>query len=307
MLTVFVDRTPEMREIMERAGLPPVTGMRIHEGDPDTATLAAIATEAECLIVDHTIIPAALIETAPRLKGIVFLGTGASTYIDLAAAERRGIPVATIRGYGDQAVAEHAIALMFAAARRIAAMDRGIRGGIWHPTGGIQLAGRKVTVVGLGGIGTAFARMAHGLGMTIAGWNRTPQPKSPFFEADLDTALTGADVVAVHLALNDGTRHLIDARRLALPKRGFLLINTARAAIVDQEAMRAALDDGQIGHAGLDVFSREPLPADDPLTSRSDVTLTAHAAFMTDEAHLVLWQRALEQAARIAAGRGIAP
>lgn len=301
MQTVFVDRTPEMREIMERAGLPPVTGMRIHEGDPDAAALRAIAAEAECLIVDHTIIPAELIETAPKLRGIVFLGTGASTYIDLAAAERRCIPVATIRGYGDQAVAEHAIALMFAAARRIATMDRGIRGGTWYPTGGIQLAGRKVAVIGLGGIGTAFAAMARGLGMAVAGWNRTPRPASPFFAADLDAALTGADVVSVHLGLNDGTRHLLDARRLGLPNRGFLLVNTARADIVDQEAMRAALDAGQIGHAGLDVFSQEPLPPDDPLLGRDDVTLTSHAAFMTDEAHLVLWRRALEEAALIEA------
>jgi len=156
----------------------------------------------------------------------------------------------------------------------------------------MQLGGRKVAVVGLGGIGTTFARMANAVGMKVAGWNRSARDV-PFFEKDLDAALSGSDVVSIHLSLNSETEGLLDARRLAMPKKGFLLVNTARSQIVAQSALADALDSGQVGHAALDVFEDEPLPRKHPLKARQSVTLTAHAAYMTDDAYVELWKRSV--------------
>jgi D-3-phosphoglycerate dehydrogenase len=238
---------------------------------------------------------AALLEACPSLKAIVFLGTGAASYIDLAAAARLGIRVRAYGGYGDQSVAEHAIALMFAAGRGIARMDREIRAGRWEPLNGIEFAGKTLGVVGTGGIGKAMARLGAGLGMRVLAWNRSGVPDDlPCQAVALDDLLAQADVVSIHLTLNEGTRGFIDRRRLGLLKPGAILINTARGAILDEAALVEALQEGQIGHAGLDVFALEPLAADHPLARLPNVTLTAHAAFATREASERLLRMALE-------------
>src|SRR5690606_16392105 len=150
-------------------------------------------------------VPASVLDACPSVRAIVFMGTGAGTYIDLDDAARRGITVRTTPGYGDRAVAEHAMALMFAAARRIACADYEIRQGLWRPSGGLQLQGLKLAVVGMGGIGTCMADLALAIGMRVSGWNRTPRDHGAFV-ADLDEALTNADVVSLHLALNAHTK-----------------------------------------------------------------------------------------------------
>ena len=292
MRTIFVDCTPELRHVITARHLPVPDDVRIHVGSPTQDALAALLSEAEIALVEHSVIPPAVIDRCPNLKGIVFMGTGAGTYIDLEDAARRNLPVLTTPGYGDRAVAEHALALLFSAARGIAAMDRAIRAGLWRPTGGLQLQGRKVAVLGLGGIGTAFADMATALGMRVAAWNRTPRAH-PAFVPDLDEALRDADAVSLHLGLNAGTAGLLDARRLGLPRAGFILVNTARAALVDEAAMRDALASGRMGHAALDVFPQEPLPAGSPYATLENATLTAHAAYMTEAAYEELWHRTL--------------
>jgi D-3-phosphoglycerate dehydrogenase len=237
----------------------------------------------------------ALLAACPKLKAIVFLGTGAASYIDLAAAERLGIRVRAYGGYGDQSVAEHAIALMFAAARKLAGMDRAIRAGHWEPLNGIELAGKTLGVIGTGGIGKAMVRLGAGLGMAVIAWNRSGVPEDlPCRAVELDDLLRTADVISLHLVLNHQTQGLIDARRIGLIKPGAIFINTARGAIVDEAALVAALQARRIGHAGLDVFTSEPLPAGHPLTSLDNVTLTAHAAFATREASERLLRMALE-------------
>jgi D-3-phosphoglycerate dehydrogenase len=238
---------------------------------------------------------ATLLAGCPSLRCIVFLGTGAASFIDLAAAERLGIRVRTYGGYGDQSVAEHAVALMFAAGRGIARMDREIRAGQFEPVSGIEFAGRRLGVVGTGGIGKAMVRLGAGLGMRVLAWNRSGVPDGlPAQAMELDHLLPQADVVSIHLTLNEGTRGLIDRRRLGLLKPGAIFINTARGAIVDEEALIEALQAQRIGHAGLDVFTTEPLPPGHPLTQLPNVTLTAHAAFATREASERLLRTALE-------------
>jgi D-3-phosphoglycerate dehydrogenase len=150
-------------------------------------------------------------------------------------------------------------------------------------------------VVGTGGIGKTMVRLGAGLGMNVIAANRSGVPDDlPCREVELDTLLAEADVVSLHLVLNEGTRGMIDRRRIGLMRPSAILINTARGAILDEAALVDALREGRIAHAGLDVFADEPLPADHPLTALDNVTLTAHAAFMTREASERLLRMALE-------------
>src|SRR5262249_22501564 len=230
-------------------------------------------------IDDHSYMPTELIAQCASLKHIVFLGTGAASYMDVAALGRLGVAVHTIKGYGDTAVAQHAIALMLAAARDMARMDRAVRHGTWQPLEGVQLTGKTLGIIGLGGIGREVARLAHGMGMEVIAWNRTPRPVAGVRLVDLDTLLATADVISLHLALSGETQGFLDRARLERIKRGAILVNTARGALVDETALAEALQNGALHHAGLDVFHAEPLASTHPLARLDNVTLTAHAAF----------------------------
>ena len=164
----------------------------------------------------------------------------------------------------------------------------------------MQLNGKTLGLIGLGGIGGEMARIARGIGMEVIGWNRSPRPQAGVPLVQLDELLGRADVISLHLALNDETRGFLDARRLARAKRGVILVNTARAALVDEAALLAALASGHVRHAGLDVFHAEPLKMDHPLARMDNVTLTSHAAFRTLEASETLMRRAIDIVGRLA-------
>ena len=248
---------------------------------------------------DHSYMPTEQVSRCKQLKHIVFLGTGAASYMNVAELKDHGVTVHTIKGYGDTAVAEHSIALLFACARDIARMDREVRGGIWTPQEGVQLLGKTLGVIGLGGIGREVARIAKGMGMEVIAYNRTRRPGVPL--VDIATLLARADVVSLHLTLGDETRGFLSAERIARMKPGAILVNTARGALVDEAALLAALQSGHIRHAGLDVFHAEPLKADHPLAAMPNVTLTSHAAFRTLEASMTLLRRAIDIVKRIKA------
>jgi D-3-phosphoglycerate dehydrogenase len=173
-------------------------------------------------------------------------------------------------------------------------MDRAVRAGTWGPLEGTQLQGKTLGVIGLGGIGCEVAKIARGIGMEVIAWNRTPRPHVPAPLVTFDTLLAGSDIISLNLALNDETRGLIDGARVARMKRGVILINTARGALVDEAALIAALRSGQIGQAGLDVFHAEPLARDHVLAGLENVTLSSHAAFRTLEASMTLMRRAID-------------
>ena len=207
-----------------------------------------------------------------------------------------------IKGYGDTAVAECAIALMWEAARGLAQMDREMRAGNWLRDDAMQLTGKTLGLIGFGGIAAEVARIALGSGMRVIAWNRTPK-KHPGCEfVDLDELLAESDVISLHLLLNDETRGFVSRACIEAMKPGVILVNTARGAIVDEQAMIDALKSGHIRHAGLDVFNIEPLPADHPLTKLPNVTLSAHSAFRTPEASENLMRAAWEHCRRIAKG-----
>ena len=259
------------------------------------------------IINDHTYMPEDVLAACRALKVIVFMGTGASSYIDVAAAEKLGIEVRTIKGYGDVTVAEHALALMFDCGRRTARMDRALRKGSWHTLDGVEFAGKTLGVVGTGGVGREMVRLGTGIGMEVIAWNRSGVPAElPCREADtLDLLLAEAHVVSLHLGLNDETKGIVDARRLALLRPDAMLINTARGAVVDEPALIDVMRAGKIRAAGLDVFADEPIGADHPLAALENVTLTPHAAFMTAEASYRLMRMALEQMRDALEGLGL--
>ena len=295
MKATFIDCPPFLHELYRGEIAEIVPDLAINVGSPSANEAIRLLEGSAFALNDHTMMDRALLEACPSLKCIVFLGTGAASYIDLGAAERLGIRVRTYGGYGDQSVAEHALALMLAAGRGIVRMDRDIRAGRFEPVNGIEFAGKSLGVVGTGGIGKVMARLGAALGMRVLAWNRSGVPDDlPARATELDDLLAQADVVSIHLSLNEGTRGLIDRRRLGLLKPGAILINTARGAIVDEAALIEALQDGRIAHAGLDVFTTEPLAADHPLARLPNVTLTAHAAFATREASERLLRTALE-------------
>jgi D-3-phosphoglycerate dehydrogenase len=282
---VFVDANESLAVIFERLAGPDDPPVRIHR-DPDVASaqLPAVLDGAEIAIVDHTALPTDIARKCAGLKHVVFLGTGARSYMNPEELAELGIAVHLIRGYGDTAVAECAIALMWAAARGLAQMDREMRAGNWLRDDGMQLTGKTLGLIGFGGIAREVARIALGSGMRVIAWNRTPK-KSPGVEfVDLDELLTESDAVSLHLLLNDETRGFVSRACIEAMKPGVILINTARGALVDEEAMIDALKSDHIRHAGLDVFNIEPLPAGHALTKLPNVTLSAHSAFRTPEA-----------------------
>ena len=303
MRGVFVDANGSLADIFERQNKPDDPPVRINRNADITAEQIPVLLDgAEIVIIDHTPLPTDVARRCTGLKHVVFLGTGARSYMNPEELAELGIEVHLIKGYGDTAVAECAIALMWTAARGIGRMDREMRSGNWLREDGMQLTGKTLGLIGFGGIAAEVARIAQGGGMRVIAWNRSPK-KHPGVEfTDIDTLLAQSDVVSLHLLLNDETRGFITRERIAAMRPGVILVNTARGAMVDEAAMIDALKSGHIRHAGLDVFNVEPLPADHPLTKLPNVTLSAHSAFRTPEASENLMGAAWEHCRRIAKG-----
>ncbi|CAG9177979.1 NAD(P)-dependent oxidoreductase [Cupriavidus pampae] len=299
---VFVDANPTLTEVSLRLRRADDLPLEVNQ-QPDIKSegLPAALGGAPIAIIDHTHLPTEIARQCKGLKHVVFLGTGARSYMHPEELAELGITVHTIKGYGDTAVAECAFALMWAAARNFARMDREMRAGNWLRSDAVQLTGKTIGLVGFGGIAQELARLARGMGMRVLAWNRTPKTAEGVEFVDLDTLLKQSDVVSLHLLLNDETSGMINAQRIASMRDGAILINTARGALVDEDAMIAALRSGKISHAGLDVFTVEPMPAGHVLTTLPNVTLSAHSAFRTPEANNNLIEAALQHCRQIVA------
>jgi D-3-phosphoglycerate dehydrogenase / 2-oxoglutarate reductase len=294
MKAIFIDCNDQLAPVWAKVIRPDDPSIDLNRTPFKREALTRVLDGYEVALDDHSYMPTELVAQCPALRHIVFLGTGAASYMDVDALKSRGVSVHTIKGYGDTAVAEHTIALMFFVARDVARMDREVRAGIWTPQEGVQLLGKTLGVIGLGGIGREVARIGAGIGMQVIGYNRTHQADAPCPLVELDTLLARADVVSLNLVLNDETRGFLSKERIARMKPGAILVNTARGALVDETALIEALQRGHIRHAGLDVFHNEPLKPDHPLAKMANVTLTAHAAFRTQEASMTLLRRAID-------------
>ena len=201
-----------------------------------------------------------------------------ASYIDLDKAKERGIRVCNVVHYGDHAVAEHTIALLMELARQVGKLDRQVKTGDWDGADGYELYGKKLGIIGLGGIGQTVARIAGALGMNVSAWN-SHVPEQVFADLnitpvnDMNELIAGSDVVSIHMPLLDSTKGIVTAENLEALKPGTMFINTARAEIIEPGALLARLQRGDIP-AALDVFEHEPLTADDPLCSIPGIILT---------------------------------
>ena len=300
MKGIFPDATGGLDGVLRAVTLaddPPVA-VATHDRIP-ADDLPRILAGYDFVLDDHNKMPTDVMRKCPDLKHIIFLGTGARSYMNPDELAELGITVHIIKGYGDVAVAEHTIALMWAAARDLAMMDRKVRAGEWPQPEGRQLRGKTIGLVGFGGIGAEVASVASGSGMRVLAWNRSPKSAPHVEFVDLDTLLAESHVLSLHLLLNDETRGFLNAARIAKLRPGAILVNTARAAIIDEAAMIEALQSGRIGHAALDVFNEEPLPPGHKLRTLENVTLATHSGFRTPEATETLLRRALDIARRL--------
>jgi D-3-phosphoglycerate dehydrogenase len=301
MKGLFLDATDGLAAVFRKVVRPDDPAVAVNlQSEVRPAEIPGLLAGHDFILDDHTTLPTETMRRCPGLKHVVFLGTGARSYMNPEELGELGIAVHIIRGYGDTAVAEHAIALMWAAARGIGAMDGAIRRGEWPRTEGMQLTGKTLGLLGFGGIAAEVARIAGGGGMRVLAWNRTPKSVPGVTFVDLDTLLAESDVLSLHLLLTDATRGFLSAERLAKLRPGAILVNTARGALLDEAALLAGLRGGRIGHAALDVFVEEPLPAGNPYAGLANVTLTAHSAFRTPEASENLIRRALDIARGLA-------
>ncbi|MSP68331.1 MAG: 3-phosphoglycerate dehydrogenase [Alphaproteobacteria bacterium] len=292
---VFPDCPDDLAELLTAELRARVPELRVHIGIPTTPEAAILRMQgAPALLLFDVYMSEAVMAACPALRSITYLSTGIASHVDLAAAARRGIRCRNIHGYGDRAIAEHAFALALAAARHVPAMDRDLRAGRWEPRRGMELGGKVLGIIGLGGNGREVARIGHGFGMEVIAWNRSGVPEGlPCRAAELEELLARADVVSLHLALNDETRGFLSGARIARMKPGAILVNTARAALVDEAALIAALRDGRLGHAAFDVFWQEPLASDHPFTHLPNVTMSAHAAWYSVESMRRLLEKGL--------------
>jgi D-3-phosphoglycerate dehydrogenase len=250
----------------------------------DPADLPTMLDGYDIAISDHTRFAPEILAQCGGLRHFIYFSTGAASILDLAQAERMGIEVHTIRNYGDITVAELCVGPMTAAARQIAEQHMVLRAGGWKKLEGLELHGRRVGLVGFGGIGREVARICRGIGMEVVAWNRSPFSDTNARSVSLEELLSSSDVVSLHLGFNEATRGFLSRARLRVMKPGSILVNTARGALLDETGLVEAPCDGHIAHAALDVFETEPLPADSPLRSAPNLTLTAHCGFWTESA-----------------------
>ena len=237
MKGLFLDATPSLTEVFRQVVDPADPAMDINEReDIAQSELPALLHGYDFMFDDHTTLTAEALAQCKTLKHVIFLGTGARSFI------------------------------------------------------------------GYGGIAAEVARIAHGSGMRVIAWNRTPKMAPNVEFLPLEEVLAQSQVLSLHLLLNDETRGFLSADRIAQMRPGAILVNTARGAVVDEAAMIAALKSGHLRHAALDVFDIEPLPHPHPLQALDNVTLTAHSAFRTPEANQTLIRRALDIAKNLKAG-----
>lgn len=257
----------------------------------DTDALAERAKDADILAFSNLPFKKEVLERCDKLKMISVAFTGVD-HVAMDYCRERGILVCNCAGYSNTAVSELVFGLALSLYRNIIPCNEAVRQEK-DKTGliGLELEGKKFGVIGFGAIGSRTARLAKAFGCSVYGYNRSPKEMEGVTMTDMDTILKECDIVSLHVPLNDGTRGLINAEKLALMKPNAILINTARGPVVDSRALADALTAGKIAGAAVDVFETEPpIAADHPLLGCPNLIATPHVAFATKEA---LYKRAV--------------
>jgi D-3-phosphoglycerate dehydrogenase len=257
---------------------------------PAEPDILALAPTADAIIVRTTKLTAAAIDSAPKLKIVSRHGVGYDN-VDMAALDRRRIPLTLVGNVNALSVAEHTLFMMLSLAKRGIAYDRATRNGDWKlrdSFGATELAGKRLLLLGFGRIGHEVARRAQAFGMTVLAYDPYVRDAAMFAArvqpmAKLAEALPQADFISVHLPMTAETRGIIGARELATMKKTAIVISTARGGLVDEAALAEALKSGQIRAAGLDVFVDEPPAPNDPLLNVDNLLLSPHIAGLTEE------------------------
>lgn len=278
----------------------------------DAVPYAVVADRVTGVLLRTATFGRAEIEAAPRLRVIARHGVGVDT-VDLVAASEGGVPVTIAAEANAQAVAEHVFALLLAVTRQVVAADDAVRAGAWTTARpalvGSELSGRRLGLLGCGRIGRRVARIAHAFGMSV----RVCDPAVDDAEAvtlgvqpvSRDVLLATSDVLSLHLPLTPETRGIVDAAAIAALPRGAILVNTARGALVDEDALVRALESGQLGGAGLDVVAEEPLLPRDPLACAPGLVLSPHIGGQTAESLRRVALQAAESICDAYAGRSL--
>ena len=259
------------------------------EPPPDRAQLIERLRPAEAVVLDYSEMDAEVLRACERLRFVSFLGIGYNSCIDVTEATRRGIDVAYTPDYGATSVAEHALAMILALTRHIGPAFVSAREGRWEPGRfqGMELRGKTLGIVGLGPIGTEMARLGAGLDMRQLGWTRrasAERARHGVTLVSLEDLFAAADVVTLHLAYTPESHGLISRALLERLKPGAWFVNTARARLVDNEALVERLRGGHLRGAALDVHDSEPPPTDYVFRTLPNVLLTPHIGYNTREA-----------------------
>ena len=291
------------REILSAAGLEIE-----HVGNLDTEQAREAARRCDALMVTIQPVEKALIQSLEQCRLICRVGTGLDV-IDIAAATERGIWVTYAPDYSIDEVSTHAIALVLAQARGLPGLLGATRQGIWNSeTGGTlyRLSNQTLGVVGCGRIGQATASKGRGLGLRVLAYD--PYVDAAAMEelgvqvADLETVLRQSDYISLHSPLTDETSRLINAETLGLMKPTAYLVNAARGGLIDEDALLAAVQGGQIAGAALDVLAVEPVAADHPFLEEERILLTPHAGWYSEESKVDVRVQGAEEVVRVLRG-----
>lgn len=243
------------------------------------------AADADIVVESNMPLHKDFFDACPNLKMLSIAFTGLD-HIDLNECERRGIIVKNAAGYSTEAVAEEAICMMIGLYRHVIENDRITRSCTGVPMSpGREIAGKTIGVIGLGAIGQRTAKLAQAFGCNVIAWNRTPRIVDGVTIVDKETLFKEADIVTIHIALNDETRDFVTAKELALMKRSSIIVNAARGPVVNAQDLSDALKEGRVSGAALDVYDVEPpLDSNNPILDAPNTILLPHIGFATKEA-----------------------
>ncbi|MBB2915028.1 phosphoglycerate dehydrogenase-like enzyme [Streptosporangium becharense] len=294
MRIVCIDGEAQYRDIVDRDVARPLAAaghtfdwFEERFDDVPAAISRAAGYDALYVVGDQGPVPDGLLRANPGLRLVSFVGTGARRFVNMAEAAETGAAVTNVPDFASASVAEHTIALTLAVARRVVEGDGIVRSGRWAKHQGLKLAGRRFGVVGAGAIGSRVIGLARGLGMTPVYWSRSRSPERDLElgarYADLDELFRSCSVVSLHLAHTPDTDRLVGRALLDLLPSDAILVNTARAEILDTAYAVELAGNGRIFGLGLDVFDREP-PEPETIPGAGNIVLTPHVGFHTDEA-----------------------